>query len=100
MKLVRDMIPSIIHDSGKGCKWRKVHGTDEHTALLKLKMIEELDEFMEEPSYEEACDMYEVFCEMLKQHNLHFDLVVDTASKKRLTRGGFSSGIVLESVDE
>ncbi len=100
MKLVRDLIPAIIYENGKKCNWRKVHGKDEHFALLKLKMIEELDEFMEDPCYEEACDLYEVFCEMLKLRKLHFDQVVETASRKRFIRGGFTTGIVLEGVDE
>ena len=100
MKLVRDLIPAIILESGKKCQWRKVHGRDEHMALLKLKMIEELNEFMETPNYEEACDMYEVFCEILKLRKLQLDQVVDTASRKRFLRGGFTNGVVLEGVDE
>ena len=47
MKLVRDCIPEIIEEDGKWCLTRTVHGVDEHIILLREKMIEETDEFIE-----------------------------------------------------
>ena len=97
-KLVRDHIPDIIKSSGKECKYFKVSSKDHHMALLKEKMIEELEEFLEDPCEEEAGDMLEVFLLMLKIKGISFDAVQNTSYAKMLERGSFSHGIVLESV--
>jgi predicted house-cleaning noncanonical NTP pyrophosphatase (MazG superfamily) len=99
MKLARDKIPQIIKESGKRCK--------HHTADMKEfkervydKMSEELSEFIENPSVEEAADMYEVMKTLLWIHDIDFSDVISRAEKKRYERGGFCEGIVLESVDD
>ena len=100
MKLVRDHIPEIIEEGGKWCLTRTVHGIDEHMVFLKEKIIEEAEEFMVEPCYEEAADMLEVvraFCEL---HDLQFDLVVNAADMKRNSRGGFQRGVILQKVGD
>ncbi len=97
-KLVRDFIPSIIKKSGRTCKWRWLD-KDEYQRHLYLKMIEEMDEFIEEPSYEEAADMLQVFEAFCRFHNLNIEAVRQAAEKKFAERGGFS-GILLESIDD
>ena len=69
MKLVRDRIPEIIEGDGKWCLCRRVNGVDEHMVWLKEKIVEEAQEFIENPCYEEAADMLEVvrtFCHLSK----------------------------------
>tara|TARA_Y100000994_G_scaffold155349_1_gene127243 strand:+ start:264 stop:581 length:318 start_codon:yes stop_codon:yes gene_type:complete len=98
MKLVRDDIPRIIEDAGKGCTLRYCNGRDEHMVFLGLKMTEEVQEFLQDPSLEEAADMYEVLLTMIQASGHDFDTVVRAASRKRFERGGFGKGIVLKEV--
>jgi len=100
MKLVRDQIPEIINSSGGWCLCRTVHGLDEHMVFLRAKIEEEADEFLENPSYEEAADILEVLKTFCFLNNLEFDTVLKVAQAKQETRGGFAKGIVLQKVGE
>ena len=99
MKLVRDFIPRIIKESGKSCE-HHIAGNKEYKQQLFEKMREELDEFIESPSVEEAGDMYEVFMSILKLHKIDFIDVINTARDKKANRGGFNDKIILETVNE
>ena len=99
MKLVRDYIPDIIKEDGKTCVSRACADLQEFNDRLRDKMIEETDEFLEEPSYEEAADMYEVLRAFANLYNLDMKTVHSTADAKRTERGGFDDGIVLVRVD-
>ena len=98
MKLVRDFIPHIIERDGRTCTYH-VAGEEEYEQRLFDKMREELDEFVEEPSIEEAGDMYEVFVSILELHDIDLADVKAAALEKKALRGGFDSRIVLEAVD-
>ena len=100
MKLVRDYIPEIIKEGGKWCLTRTVHGIDEHMVMLKEKIQEEAQEFIENPCYEEAADMLEVIRSFCYLNNLEFEAVIDAAQKKREERGSFNNGIILQRVGE
>tara|TARA_Y100001963_G_scaffold108330_1_gene149743 strand:- start:246 stop:464 length:219 start_codon:yes stop_codon:yes gene_type:complete len=58
-------------------------------------MVEELGEFIQEPSIEEAADMYEVFLGLLHKHNISFNEVRRAAATKREELGGFRNGTIL-----
>ena len=98
MKLVRDLIPKIIKENGKDCRWHKINNHSEHMSYLKLKIIEEADEFIEDPCLEEAADMLEVVKAFAKINNLNFEEVISVAQNKTKKRGGFKEGIILEEV--
>ena len=100
MKLVRDYIPEIIEADGRWCLTRKVHGPDEHMVMLREKILEEAQEFIENPCYEEAADMFEVIRAFCHLNNLDFKQVENTAQRKREERGGFFRGIILQSVGD
>jgi predicted house-cleaning noncanonical NTP pyrophosphatase (MazG superfamily) len=98
-KLVRDYIPQIIEeDSERTCDYH-IADTEEYRQRLFDKMREELDEFIEDPSYEEAADMYEVFRAICLEFALSIDSVHNVAAEKRSQRGAFFDKIVLERVD-
>jgi len=98
-KLVRDFIPQIIQeDPERTCDYY-IADTEEYRQRLFDKMREELDEFIEEPSYEEAADMYEVFRAICLEFALSIDSVHNVAAEKRAQRGAFFDKIVLERVD-
>ena len=98
MKLVRDYIPEIIEEDGRSCYWRQVSDHAEHLQRLKLKIIEEADEFIENPSNEEAADMLEVIKTFINISGLEFDDVLAAAENKATERGSFKNGIVLGKV--
>ena len=98
MKLVRDHIPEIIEADGKWCLTRRVHGVDEHMVMLKEKIIEESQEFIENPSYEEAADMIEVIKAFCHLNSVEWDIVLGLAINKQETHGGFYNGIILPRV--
>ena len=100
LKLVRDYIPEIIEADGKWCLTRKVHGVDEHMVMLKEKIVEESQEFIENPSYEEAADLVEVVKTLCYLNDLEWGDVLRAAVKKQETHGGFYKGIVLQKVGE
>jgi len=98
VKLVRDLIPKIIEESGRSCRWHKINNHSEYMSWLKLKIIEEADEFIEDPCLEEAADMLEVVKAFAKINNLDFEEVIAAAKNKTKKRGGFIEGIILEEV--
>ena len=98
MKLVRDNIPEIIEGDGKWCLCRRVNGADEHMVWLKEKIVEEAQEFIENPSYEEAADMIEVIKAFCHLNKLEWEAALGAAERKEEERGGFYNGIVLQKV--
>ena len=100
MKLVRDCIPDIIEDSGKSCKWRWVSDHKEHMYFLKLKILEETCEFIENPCLEEAADMLEVVKAFINLNGFDLDAVMKVSQDKSDQRGGFKAGVILEEVYE
>lgn len=98
-KLVRDFIPEIIEeDSERTCDWH-VADADEYEMRLFAKMKEEMQEFIDNPCYEEAADIFEVFRAMCAHHGLEMDIVRRAASNKREIRGSFFGRVVLDKVD-
>lgn len=97
-KLVRDNIPAIIRESGKTPVVHSAKTDVEARAVTIAKMYEEVSEFEEAPSLEEAADIYQVFMALLTTHNLKFDDVIKTAVHKNAQRGRFDKMIVLDDV--
>ena len=97
-KLVRDLIPRIIEESGRACNYH-VSSRNEYEMRLFEKMKEEMQEFIDNPCYEEAADIFEVFLSLCNLHGLDIDGVESVATDKREQRGGFSSRIILDQVD-
>ena len=98
MKLVRDEIPRIITDSGRVCTWRRVATREEHMEGLRAKILEEADEFIENPCEEEAADMLEVLFAFTHLNGIDFEDVLEVAREKAEERGGFYKGIILQEV--
>jgi len=95
-KLVRDLIPEIIEQSGKKCKWHKAQDRAMPTYLGK-KLVEEAKEFQENPSNEELADVMEVI------RTIERVMGLDRYAKmglKAYSRGAFEQHIVLDWVDD
>lgn len=98
-KLVRDRIPELIRGSDKEPVCRVVRD-DEYNEYLIKKMGEEVWEFKQNPSIQEAADIYEVFLTFLKNWGIELSDVRKFAQYKSRERGKFDGGIVLDEVIE
>ena len=58
-KLVRNKIPEIIEATGKSCKIRTLEQT-EYTEMLKKKLEEECNEYLESGEPEEIADIVDL----------------------------------------
>ena len=98
-KLVRDRIPEIIKGEGKKTNVR-IANQEEYFRLLKDKLVEEVDEFIDSDSPQELTDILEVVIALGSIYRLSFKDLSEMAGKKRKERGGFEDRIILLSVDE
>ena len=58
-KLVRDLIPDIIEESGNKCRTR-ILSDDEYLKMLDAKLDEELSEYHQDQNIEELADLLEL----------------------------------------
>jgi predicted house-cleaning noncanonical NTP pyrophosphatase (MazG superfamily) len=98
-KLVRDKIPEIIRASGSDLVCH-VARDEEYNTMLIAKMFEEVQEFADSPSIDEAADVYEVFLTFLKNWGFELSDVRKFAQYKSRERGKFDGGIILDEVIE
>ena len=99
-KLVRDKIPGIILSNGaKNCKTR-VLDDDEYLKYLKLKLQEEVNEYLESEEIEELADIEEVIRAILNASNVDYSELELIRNSKAEKRGAFNDKIYLESVEE
>lgn len=83
-KIVRDLIPTEGRRLGFG----------EREAGLRVKLREEVDEFIDEKNtddqlLEEAADVLEVVTALLEVRGLNIDQLVEVAEAKRAKKGAF-----------
>jgi predicted house-cleaning noncanonical NTP pyrophosphatase (MazG superfamily) len=95
-KLVRDRIPEIIESNGKKCKIQ-IASEEEYALKLKEKLLEEANEFFENPSIEELADVQEVIAAIIKLNNWD---VWDARLDKNIERGAFKNRYILKEVSE
>jgi len=98
MKLVRDKIPQIIIEDGRTPIYH-VAEPEEYKRELFRKVIEELEEFREDPCLEEAADLFEAAHTLIEAHGLSFVDVAETGMVKSQIVGGFNRGIILDGVE-
>jgi predicted house-cleaning noncanonical NTP pyrophosphatase (MazG superfamily) len=98
-KLVRDGIPKIIEDSGRKCEIRTVE-KEERLTLLKDKLNEEVQEFLEDNNLDELADIMEVLFGLAESLGYREDELLAKRFLKREERGGFKEGVVLKKVYE
>lgn len=96
-KLVRDLIPQIIEESGKKCEVAYIEQA-EIGRRLEDKMIEEFNEYLEDKNLEELADMMEVIFGLAHQLGYSEEALLAKRNEKLQERGGFKEGIVLKKV--
>ena len=98
-KLVRDRIPEIIEKDGKEFSVGQVSGSRLKDYALK-KLQEEVQEFVENPCAEEAADIMEIFHFVCHRMGIRDSEIMAQSTSKRILRGGFEMGYILEWVEE
>jgi predicted house-cleaning noncanonical NTP pyrophosphatase (MazG superfamily) len=98
-KLVRDRIPEIITEAGKDFSVTQLRGERLKDYAMK-KLQEEVQEFIENPCAEEAADIMEVFHFVCNRMGIRDSDIMAQSTSKRILRGGFEMGYILEWVEE
>jgi predicted house-cleaning noncanonical NTP pyrophosphatase (MazG superfamily) len=98
IKLVRDNTPEWLTKNGDPRQHQCGRATDHegYASLLRAKLQEEVDEYLEVPSEEGLADILEVVYTL--SMNLHATPLTELDSirrKKARERGGFREGITL-----
>ena len=96
-KLVRDKIPEIIKASGKTAIIEKLDDEEFKCFLLK-KLIEESEELMNNPSYEELADVCEVIEEIIVSFNFDKEKLQNVKNNKAEKNGSFKKRILLKEI--
>lgn len=93
MKLVRDNVPQLIREGG-GNPATHIAGPLEYRRLLRLKLIEEVDEFLRTEDPAELADIQEVV--LATAADLRIDRLRLEAIRlqKMTTHGGFAGRVV------
>lgn len=96
-KLVRDLIPAVIREDGKKCDI-EIASKKDRPALLEAKLMEEVNEYLQDKNLEELADVMEVLFGLA--HNLGYseEDLINKRNEKLKARGGFKEGIVLKKV--
>lgn len=96
-KLVRDKIPEIIRADGKECDVRIAEDKEKYE-LLEKKLMEEVNEFLEDKNLEELADVMEVLFGLAREIGYSEEELIRKREEKKSERGGFEEGIVLERI--
>lgn len=99
-KLIRDRIPEIIENSGKDYVV-EVLSDDDYLQHLKLKLKEELDEYIaanEDEEVIELADLVEVIYALIKHKGVSIEEFEETRVQKQVDRGAFDKKLFLKTV--
>jgi len=102
-KLVRDLIPNIIEQTGKTYD-TCVLSDNEYIKALKQKLKEETNEYIEaeddQEAVEELADILELMKALANQHHSSLEEVEQVRKEKAEKRGGFDDKIFLIEVED
>ncbi|WKA58296.1 nucleoside triphosphate pyrophosphohydrolase [Planococcus shenhongbingii] len=102
-KLIRDAIPEVIEKTGKVFSTR-ILLNEEYIVELKKKLREELMEYEEaktnEEAIEELADILELIHAATKIHGSSFEELENVRKAKAEKRGGFEKRIFLIEVED
>ncbi len=94
-KLVRDNIPQIIKQDGYTPVTR-ILDDEEYLKELDKKLLEEVNEYLNDQNIEELADIYEVFLAILKARKIELEELENVRKAKVLKKGAFEEKIYLE----
>ena len=98
-KLVRDLIPEIIEESGNECRTR-ILSDEEYLKMIDAKLDEELWEYHQDKNIEELADLLELIITAAKARGYTPEELEAVRTEKARKRGGFEKKIFLIDVNE
>lgn len=98
-KLVRDKIPEIIKGKGVIAKTH-IASDEEYKSKLREKLLEEVQEYLEDSCVEELADILEVVYALSLLEGANREQLEEVRKKKADERGGFEQKIILESTND
>ena len=98
-KLVRDLIPDIIEESGNECRTR-ILSDEEYLKMLDAKLDEELAEYHQDQNIEELADLLELIQSAAIARGYTLEELESVRAEKAKKRGGFEKKIFLIDVTE
>ncbi|MDP4091633.1 MAG: nucleoside triphosphate pyrophosphohydrolase, partial [Bacillota bacterium] len=78
----------------------KIAAGEERLGLLKEKLQEEVQEFLEDNNLEELADIMEVLAGLASSLGYSEEELIRKRNEKKVERGGFKEGVVLLKVFE
>ena len=96
-KLVRDLIPEIIEESGKKCSI-EILNDEEYIKSIDAKLDEELAEYHKDQNIEELADLLEVIYAAARARGYSIEELERMRVSKAQERGGFDKRILLKEV--
>lgn len=90
-KLVRDRIPELMPT----CRFRVAHDGERNT-LLRRALLEQVDVYVAGGELESLADIVELVHELAAEAGVSPDTLNAHRRAKRLSKGGFDRGYVLE----
>lgn len=97
-KLVRDLIPDIIPTDKLHLYKFSIVDKEQFAILLRNKLQEEVDEYLESENEEELADVLEVIDAIIKLKGFAKDKIIEIKQQKKLVRGGFDEQILMERI--
>lgn len=97
-KLVRDNVVDIIKNDGKNVCY-KILNDKEYINCLNLKLLEEVNEYLEDNDTNELADILEVIYSILDYNNISIEKINEIRENKNIKNGSFKKKIFLESVE-
>ena len=97
-KLVRDLIPEIIEESGKKCSI-EILNDEEYIKEIDAKLAEELAEYLKDQNVEELADLLEVIYAAARVRGCSKDELENIRVVKAQERGVFDKRILLKEVE-
>lgn len=97
-KLVRDKMPEIIREDGGEPEIKELSEEKKYWAL-RDKLIEEVDEYLDDSDPGELVDILEVVDSLREYHHLTCSELREMKDDKIERRGAFEEGYYLEAVD-
>ncbi|MDY9926510.1 cupin domain-containing protein [Methanosarcina sp.] len=93
-KAVRDKIPEIIRNSGRGCATKELSDPG-FLVELENKLGEELTEYLQSKNLEELADLLEVIYRIAELRGASKESLEALRLQKKLEKGGFEKNILL-----
>lgn len=97
-KLVRDKIPDIILNRSGMCDF-EILDSESFRIALNTKLLEEVNEYINDEKEEELADILEVIDCIVKTNGFSFEKILSIKANKKELNGCFDRKIFLRSVN-